>query len=108
MIIAMEYEGKSGRILEDVSNYELFDILSRNSQTGEIRFIEVKGKSGLDLEIELTETEFKVAQEKGANYWLYIVYGINTGQPRLLAVQDPIRNMEWVESIVKRYRFKSR
>jgi len=106
--MAMEYERKSGRIPQDVSMNEHFDILSRNPQTGEIRFIEVKGRSGLDLEIELTEPEFKVAQEKGTNYWLYIVYGISTGYPRLLAVQDPIRNMVWSEVMIKRYKFKPR
>ncbi len=106
MRFAMEYEKSSGRIPEDVSLREHFDILSRNPRTGEIRFIEVKGKSGLDLEIELTETEFKVAMEKGKQYWLYIVYGIGLGKPRLLAVQDPVNNMKWKEVSVRRYRFK--
>jgi len=106
MSIAMEYERKSGRLPEDVSMREHYDILSKNPKTGEVRFIEVKGKSGLDLEIELTETEFEVAKEKGSNYWLYIVYGIGTGKPRLLAVQDPVNNMKWREVSVKRYKFK--
>jgi len=106
MRLAMEYEKGSGRIPEDVSMKEHFDILSRNPRTGEIRFIEVKGKSGLDLEIELTETEFEVAREKGERYWLYIVYGIGTEKPRLLAVHDPVNNMKWNEVSVRRYRFK--
>jgi superfamily II DNA or RNA helicase len=106
MRFAIEYERNSGRIPEDVSMREHFDILSRNPRTGEVRFIEVKGKSGLDLEIELTETEFKVAREKGRQYWLYIVYGIGTGKPRLLAVQDPVSNMRWREVSVRRYRFR--
>jgi hypothetical protein len=106
MKLAMEYERKSGRIPEDVSMREHFDILSRNPRTGEVRFIEVKGKSGLDLEIELTETEFRVAKEKGEKYWLYIVYGIGTGRPRLLAVRDPVNNMRWSEVSVRKYRFR--
>ena len=106
MRLAMEYEKRSGRIPEDVSMKEHFDILSRNPRTGEVRFIEVKGKSSLDLEIELTETEFKVAREKGERYWLYIVYGIGTGKPRLLAVRDPVNNMKWREISVRRYRFR--
>ena len=106
MRFAMEYERNSGRAPEDVSLREHFDIFSRNPRTGEIRFIEVKGKSGLDLEIELTETEFKVATEKGKQYWLYIVYGIGLGKPRLLAVQDPVNNMKWKEVSIRRYRFK--
>ena len=106
MRFAIEYERNSGRIPEDVSLREHFDILSRNPRTGEVRFIEVKGKSGLDLEIELTETEFREAMEKGRQYWLYIVYGIGTGKPRLLAVQDPINNMKWREVSIRRYRFR--
>ena len=106
MRLAMEYEKRSGRIPEDVSMREHFDILSRDPSTGEVRFIEVKGKSGLNIEIELTETEFNVAREKGDKYWLYIVYGIGAGKPRLLAVRDPVNNMKWREVSVRRYRFK--
>lgn len=106
MKFAMEYEIKSGRIPEDVSMKEHFDILSRNPRTGEVRFIEVKGKSGLDLEIELSETEFMVAKERGGRYWLYIIYGIGMGKPRLLAVRDPVNNMKWREVSVRRYRFR--
>lgn len=106
MRFAIDYERHSGRIPEDVSMREHFDIFSRDPRSGEIRFIEVKGKSGLDLEIELTEAEFQVAKEKGGQYWLYIVYGIGLGKPRLLAVQDPVNNMKWREVSVRRYRFR--
>lgn len=105
MRVAMEYERTQGRVPEDVSMKEHFDILSRDPRTGEVRFIEVKGKSGFDLEVELTETEFRVAKEKGERYWLYIVYGIGAGKPRLLAVRDPINSMRWSEVSIKRYRF---
>jgi len=106
MRVAMEYERRSGRIPEDVSMREHFDILSRDPRTGEIRYIEVKGKSGFDLEVELTDAEFQVAKEKGEKYWLYIVYGIGTGSPRLLAIRDPVRNVKWREVAVKRYRLR--
>ena len=106
MMFALEYEKKAGRIPEDVSMREHYDILSKNPSTGEIRYIEVKGKYSLDLEIELTEEEFRVAKEKGEKYWLYIIYGIGTGKPRLLAVKDPVNNMGWREISVRRYRFR--
>jgi len=108
MRIAMEYERKEGRVPEDVSMREHYDILSRDPRTGEIRFIEVKGKAGLDLEIELTEAEFNTAREKRDKYWLYIVYGIDTKMPRLLAIQNPVENTVWSEVSVKRYRLKPR
>lgn len=106
MEIAMEYERKSGRIPEDVSLKEHYDILSIDPKSGERRFIEVKGRSGSDLEVELTETEFELAKEKGEKYWLYIVYNIGSGEPKLLAIKDPINNMKWEEITIKRYRFK--
>jgi len=106
MRVAMEYERSSGRIPEDVSMREHFDILSRDPRTGEVRYIEVKGRSGFDLEVELTDAEFQVANEKGEKYWLYIVYGIGTGSPRLLAIRDPVRSVKWREVAVKRYRLR--
>jgi superfamily II DNA or RNA helicase len=104
MRAAMEYERRRGRIPEDVSMREHYDILSRDPGTGEARYIEVKGRSGFDLEVELTEEEFKLARELGERYWLYIVYGIGSGSPRILAIRDPARSIEWREEIARRYR----
>ena len=103
MEIAMEYEKSQGRYPQDVSDIEHYDILSRGNN--EIRYIEVKGKAGLELQVELTEAEFKTAKEKGESYWLYIVYGIETDRPRLLAIKDPVRNVKWNEVNTKRYIF---
>jgi len=103
MEIAMEYERSQGRVPQDVSEREHYDILSVGNN--EIRYVEVKGKAGLDLKVELTEAEFETAKEKGENYWLYIVYGIETDRPRLLAIRDPIRNVKWSETNEKRYIF---
>jgi len=107
MRVAMEYERASGRVPDDVSRLEHYDIRSRDPRTGEVRFIEVKGKSGLGFEVELTETEFEVAREKGERYWLYIVYGIGTGSPRLLAIRDPVNNIVWREISTKKYRLQA-
>lgn len=105
MKIAIDYETSSGRAPEDVHMHEHYDIRSVNKATGEVRFIEVKGKSGFDLEVELTETEFQFAKENSDRYWLYIVYGIGTGKPRLLAIKDPVNSVAWEERSIKRYRF---
>ncbi|MGC9106776.1 MAG: protein NO VEIN domain-containing protein [Infirmifilum sp.] len=86
MRAAMEYERKCGRIPEDVSMREHYDILSRDPRNGEVRYIEVKGRSGFDPEVELTEEEFKLAGKLGKRYWLYIVYGIGSGSPRILSI----------------------
>ena len=44
--------------------------------TGEVRYIEVKGRWEPTLVVELTETEFEYAKKFGKDYWLYIVYDI--------------------------------
>jgi superfamily II DNA or RNA helicase len=104
MRAAMEYERRCGRIPEDVSMREHYDILSRDPRNGEVRYIEVKGRSGFDLEVELTEEEFKLAGKLGERYWLYIVYGIGSGSPRILSIRDPARSIEWREEVARRYR----
>jgi len=101
---ALTYEREQGREPEDVSQFEHFDILSRDPRTGEIRYIEVKGHLGSSLIAELTESEFKLAKEKGRRYWLYIVNNIGSGKPKLKAIRNPLSKMrvEILES--KKYR----
>jgi len=105
MEYAMEFERKNHRIPEDVSKIEHYDIKSIDPNTGEIRFIEVKGKWYSDITIELTETEYEYAKKLSNNYWLYIVYGFSTGSPKLLAIRDPVNRAKWDIRKVKRYRF---
>ncbi|MCC6013988.1 MAG: DUF3883 domain-containing protein [Candidatus Verstraetearchaeota archaeon] len=105
MEYAMEFERKNHRIPEDVSKIEHYDIKSIDPNTGEIRFIEVKGKWYSDITIELTETEYEYAKKLSNNYWLYIVYGFSTGSPKLLAIRDPVNRAKWDIREVKRYRF---
>ncbi len=105
MRLAVRYEKNSRRVPEEVSAREYFNIISRNPRRGEVRFIRVQGKPNLDLEIELSQSEFNVAKEKGERYWLYIVYGVEREEPRLLAIRNPINSMKWREVGLGRYRF---
>jgi hypothetical protein len=105
MEYAMEFERKNHRIPEDVSKIEHYDIKSIDPNTGEIRFIEVKGKWYSDITIELTETEYEYAKKHSSNYWLYIVYGFSTSSPKLLAIRDPVNRAKWDIREVKKYRF---
>lgn len=103
MEVVMRYEQQQGRIPEDVSDREHYDIRSYDPRTGEIRYIEVKGRWPLDLTVELTEAEYRFGEEHRDSYWLYIVYGFETGTPSLLALRDPIGRGIWKEvEIVKR------
>jgi len=104
MEYAMEYERKSGRIPEDVSSKEHYDIKSTDPVSGEVRLIEVKGRRGEDIAVELTEQEYMVGKENGDRYWLYIVYGISSGRPRMVVIRDPINSLRWAVVGPVRYR----
>jgi len=106
MRIALSYERSAGREAIDVSDKEHFDILSRDPKTGEVRYIEVKGHAGPSLIAELSEEEYKVAVEKGDNYWLYIVYNVETDNPQLTAIRNPVKNMRITVEERRTYRFE--
>jgi hypothetical protein len=104
MEFAMEFERRDQRSPEDVSKVEHYDVRSVDPRTGEVRFIEVKGRWDVDITVELTETEYEYARRLGENYWLYVVYGLSTDNPRLLAIRDPVNRARWSAVEVKRYR----
>ena len=98
-------EKAEGRIPFLMPETEHYDVKSINPSTGEIRLIEVKGHEGLEIYAELTEDEAKVAAKEKEKYWLYIVYDIGSGQPKLLRFQNPLETMDLqvFEKIQKRY-----
>jgi superfamily II DNA or RNA helicase len=104
MEFVMEFEKRSGREPEDVSKNEHYDIRSFDPRTGEVRYIEVKGRWEPTLVVELTETEFEYAKKLGKDYWLYIVYDIGSGKPRLVIIRDPVNNVIWQPIPAYRYR----
>jgi hypothetical protein len=66
-----------------------YDIESRDPATGRLRFIEVKGRAGVD-EVALTANEYKTAERLGEDYWLYVVYHCAT-TPQLHRIPNPSR-----------------
>jgi hypothetical protein len=72
-----------------------FDLVSRRPHPEdprtsiEVRFIEVKGRSGVG-EIALTANEYQKARMLKADYWLYAVFNCGS-TPVLHAIQDPAR-----------------
>lgn len=98
MAKALEYERKRGWIPEDVSAEDRgFDVLSKNPQSGDVRFIEVKGRATVG-EVILTENEFRTAERLKKDFWLYVVYNCGS-KAEIHLVQDPAR-LGW-EPIVK-------
>ena len=87
---AMEYENKRGAEVRDVSHPNLkkgFDLQSRHPN-GEVRYIEVKGRTGV-ASVELTANEWRQAANHKDRYWLYVVYHCETAEPRLHLCRDP-------------------
>ena len=87
----------------DVHEEEHYDIRSYDPKTGEVRYIEVKGRWGPSLNIEISDTELECARRLGKDHWLYIVYDIGSGRPKLVMIRDPANNVIW-KPIVDKYR----
>ncbi len=86
---ALEYEINNGAEVKDVSNPNLkkgFDLQSRYPN-GEVRYIEVKGRTGV-TNVELTANEWRQAANHRNRYWLYVVYNCDT-EPQVYGCQDP-------------------
>ena len=90
----IEYESKRGAEVKDVSNPNLkkgFDLQSRHPN-GEVRYIEVKGRTGI-ASVELTANEWRQAANHRDRYWLYVVYHCDTDKPKLYPCRDPFGNL---------------
>ena len=107
MRFAMIYERSLGAKVSDVSKPALaihaglgaaplgFDLLSTRSASGpaeEVRCIEVKGRAEAGS-IYLTDNEWAKAANLRSRYWLYVVTGCATGDPRLIRVRDPFARL---------------
>ena len=90
----IEYERKRGAEVKDVSNPNLkkgFDLQSRHPAS-EVRYIEVKGRTGI-TSVELTANEWRQAANHRDRYWLYVVYHCDTDEPQLYPCRDPFGNL---------------
>ncbi len=89
MRVAMDYERGAGRTVADVHEKNLgYDLTSLDTNSGELRLIEVKGIGGPTGTIGLTPNEKRVAEDRRDCYWLYVVTHCDT-EPRLQAIPDP-------------------
>ena len=98
---ATAHEQAQGRTVESVETQDRgFDLISRRPHPEdpataiEVRFIEVKGRSGIG-EIALSSNEYKTAVRLKHDYWLYVVYNCST-KPQVHIIRDPAR-LGWRE-----------
>ena len=98
MRVATEHEQGHGRVVEDVSEKNLgYDLTSIDTNSGELRLIEVKGIGASTGNVCLTPNEKRVAEDRPDCYWLYVVSSCKSESPVL---NEPILNpakMPWVE-----------
>ncbi len=92
MKTAIDYEIEQGFKPEDVSkNNEGYDIRSISPQLLK-RYIEVKGRSGSDGSVMVSENEMNRLAQLGDSAWLYIVINCKT-KPELCRIQNPAKNL---------------
>ena len=96
MNTAINYEIAAGWLPEDVSaNNEGYDIRSINSEHIK-RYIEVKGRSGADGSVMISENEMNRLAQLGDSSWLYIVINCKSA-PELFRIQNPAKNLKFEE-----------
>jgi hypothetical protein len=94
MRVALAYEKANGWEAVDVSCENLgYDISSVNAEQVK-RYIEVKGRSGADGAVMLSENEMHRLAQLGASAWLYIVLDCKTA-PRLFRIQNPAASLHF-------------
>lgn len=92
MQTAMDYETAQGWTPFDVSaNNEGYDIRSVSPEELK-RYIEVKGRSGADGSVMLSENEMNRLAQLGDAAWLYIVMNCKS-RPELHRIQNPARSL---------------
>ncbi|MBN1287648.1 MAG: DUF3883 domain-containing protein [Anaerolineae bacterium] len=109
MAVAMQYERERGWEPTDVSKARDgsgFDIRSVGPPDAygrrPVRRIEVKGRAQHGEPVMLSRNEWVQAGRHGDAYWLYVVWGCKTGEPRLQRIQNPARKLAGrVEEIVE-------
>ena len=93
MDVAMEYERSCGGIPVDVSKDNVGYDIRTTGPDGMERYIEVKGRSGVDG-VMLSENEVNRLQQLGEKAWLYIVTNCKT-KPELHTFWNPIEQMNF-------------
>lgn len=91
---AIKYEEARGWMVESVeTDNRGFDLVSRKPHPEdpktfiEVRFIEVKGRAGVD-QVALSRHEHDTAIRLKKDYWLYVVYNC-ASNPEIHPIQDP-------------------
>ena len=92
MEAVMEHERSEGRQPRDVSEQRLgYDIESFDPVTGEVRFIEVKGRASGATTVTVTRNEIFASLNNPDQYWLAVVEVDNAAVKRISYIPAPFR-----------------
>lgn len=83
-----------------------YDLFARHKHTGEQRLVEVKGfQEGL-MPVWLEQHEWAQAQQRGEDYWLYVVTNCATAPTVVLRAQDPAGSLAAGPRRIERFQIK--
>jgi superfamily II DNA or RNA helicase len=81
-----------------------YDLFARRPGTTDQRLVEVKGFTG-DLDaVVLEQHEWAQAQQRGSDYWLYVVINCGTSPAVVIRAQDPAGTLGTGPKLIERYR----
>jgi hypothetical protein len=83
-----------------------YDLFARHKVTGEQRLVEVKGLQAGLMPVWLEQHEWAQAQQRGQDYWLYVVANCATSPSVLVRAQDPARRLATGPQRIERFQIK--
>ena len=83
-----------------------YDLFARHVQSGEQRLVEVKGLQAELRALWLEQHEWAQAQQRGEDYWLYVVTDCATAPKVILRAQDPAGKLAGSARRIERFQIK--
>jgi len=80
-----------------------YDLFARRAGTTDQRLVEVKGLVGDLQAVTLQQHEWAQAQQRGGDYWLYVVIDCATNPRVVIRVQDPAGTLATGPKLIERY-----
>ena len=83
-----------------------YDLFARHPNTGEQRLVEVKGFQADLAPVWLEQHEWAQAQQRGDDYWLYVVTNCATAPTVVLRAKDPAAQLAAGPRRIERFQIK--
>jgi Domain of unknown function (DUF3883)/Helicase conserved C-terminal domain len=83
-----------------------YDLFARHRATGEQRLVEVKGFHDQLASVWLEQHEWAQAQQRGYDYWLYVVVDCATTPTVVIRAQDPASKLAAGPRRIERFQIK--